>query len=67
MVEQVRDIERWSAEVPANAMIELDYSDVAALVSDGEDAFDEAAAEVRRSREDRERGDKDEAGEEADS
>jgi hypothetical protein len=63
VVEQVRDLERWIVDFPANAMIELDYSDVAALFSDGEVAFDESAVEVRRSLEALERGDMDEAGE----
>lgn len=63
VVEQVRDLERWIAEFPADAMIELDYADVADLFSDGEAAFDESAVEVRRSLEALERGDMDQAGE----
>lgn len=63
VVEQVRDLEQWIAEFPADALIELDYADVADLFSDGEVTFDESAVEVRNSLEALERGDMDEAGE----
>lgn len=63
VVEQVRDLEQWIAEFPADALIELDYADVADLFTDGEVTFDESAVEVRNSLEALERGDMDEAGE----
>jgi hypothetical protein len=63
VVEQVRELERWISEFPADAVIELDYADVAELFSDGEVTFDESAVEVRASLEALERGDMDEAGE----
>ena len=63
VVEQVRDLEQWIAEFPADAMIELDYATVAELFSDGEVTFDESAVEVRTSLEALERGEMDEAGE----
>jgi len=63
VVEQVRGLERWLAEFSVDAMVELDYAGVAAWFDADELAFDESAAEVRKSLEALERGDYEEAGE----
>jgi hypothetical protein len=63
VVEQVRDVARWLAPFPEDAIVELDYGGTAALFEDGELAVDESAADVGASVAALERGDFDKAGE----
>jgi hypothetical protein len=57
VIDQVRDVERWLAEFPADSMLELDYGTVADHFADADLTFDESAADVRESLEALERGD----------
>ena len=57
VVDQVRDLERWLAEFPAGAMLELDYGTVADQFADADLTFDESAQDVRESLEALESGD----------
>ncbi|MEN8114091.1 MAG: hypothetical protein ABFS21_06855 [Actinomycetota bacterium] len=59
VVGQVRDLERWLAEFPVSAMLELDYASVADRFSDGDLTLDESATDVRESLEALESGDGD--------
>ncbi|MEN8235407.1 MAG: hypothetical protein ABFR89_10860 [Actinomycetota bacterium] len=59
VVGQVRDLERWLAEFPVTAMLELDYASVADRFSDAELTLDESATDVRESLEGLESGDGD--------
>jgi len=63
VVDQVRGLEHWLSEFRPDAVVELDYGDVAALFTAADLALDESCAEVRDSLEALERGDYDEAGE----
>ncbi|HHC08932.1 MAG TPA: hypothetical protein ENK55_09475 [Actinobacteria bacterium] len=62
VVDQVRDLERWLTEFPAEAIVELDYGSVAELFTAEALVADETCAEVRESLLALERGDVDEAG-----
>ena len=57
VVDQVRDLERWLAAFPAEAMLELDYASVSDHFPDADLTFDESSADVRESLEALERGD----------
>lgn len=62
IVEEVRDLVRWLRPFPRQALLELDYGDVAALFDETELALDESAADVAASLEALERGDFDASG-----
>lgn len=63
MVEQVSDVVRWLEGFPRDALVELDYGDVAALFDQTELVLDESAADVGASIDALERGDYDAASE----
>ena len=49
VIDRIQALERWIAEFSADAMIELDYGDVARTFPDAELVFDESADDVRAS------------------
>jgi hypothetical protein len=62
LIDEVIELERWLQDFAAVGMLELDYHSVAALFSGADLAFDESAAEVRRSLDALNRLDYEEAG-----
>ena len=59
---QVRDLDRWLEQFSRDAMLELDYSTVATLFTDGDVVLDESAADVGSSLDALELGDYEQAG-----
>lgn len=64
VVDEVAQLGEWLGEFPAEALVELDYGEVAGLFSEQDLALDDSAAEVWSSVEALARGDWEKAGEE---
>jgi hypothetical protein len=63
IVDQIGDLFHWMEPFPDDAVVELDYGEVALLFDDAELVLDESAAEVGASLDALERGDLEQAGE----
>jgi hypothetical protein len=62
IVHQIRGLESWLEDFPPDALLELDYGNVATLFSEGDLVLDESAADAAASLKALENGNLDEAG-----